>query len=471
MATSTQRVALVAALASSLALARPASALDAADPAHAVRAMTLGEALDYAHAHQPDLRAAAARVDAVRAAGSVTRARWYPTITGAAEVLATTTNNSTGSYLAVPGLDNPRVSATLARSAGTSSLSPAPSSLLAVGLRQEIFDFGRISTQAAADDLRADAQRLSLSGARLVVDETVAEAYFAVFAAKAVVRAAESAIVRARIHRDQARAGLDAGLRRPIELTRTEALLDRYDLGRIRAGRNVVIAEAVLAAAVGVPEHLLDISGAPPAPRDLPALDAAFEAAERNPDLVSALTRLRAQEKQTRAFAAEERPNLLLSSALSGNAGGATPSSGSVAEAKGFAPVVPNWDVGMVLSWPLLDETLRARVRQSEAQEEVARQEAAALHERIAGAVEEAYAEVVAAREALPVLSRALNAAIANYDQASARFDAGLGNAVEIADAEELRTSAEIELAQGQFEVARARASLGRFLADGTGGA
>jgi outer membrane protein len=429
--------------------------------------MTLRDALEYAHVHQPDLQAAAARVAVARGSGDVTRARWYPTLTAAAELLATTTNNTTGSYLGAPGLDNPRVSATLARSTTSASLEPAASSLVALGVRQEIFDFGRISARAAADDLSVDVARLSAAGIRLVVDDNIEEAYFAVYASEAVVRASESALVRARAHRNEAKAGLEAGLRRPIELTRAEAVLDRYDLGRIRAGRNVVIAQAVLAAAVGVPDHRLDIAGAPPAPADLPSPAVAFQAAARNPDVLGAETRIRADERETRAIATETRPNLYFSGALSGNAGGATPSSGSSAEASGLLPLVPNWDVGLVLSWPLVDEVVRARVRQSQAREQVARDEAAVVRQRLDSDVEQAYADAEAARDALPVLKRALDAAIANYYQASARFSAGVGNAIEMADAEELRTSAEIDLAQGAFAVARARASLGRFLAEG----
>ena len=70
------------------------------------------------------------------------------------------------------------------------------------------------------------------------------------------------------------------------------------------------------------------------------------------------------------------------------------------------------------------------------------------------------------ARGALPILQHRLEAAVANYDQANARFDAGMGNAIEMADAEDLRTSAEIDLAEGTFDVARARANLGRFIAE-----
>jgi outer membrane protein len=446
-----------------LVLLRPPIAAAAPAP----RQVTLAEALAYARAHQPDLRAAAERVEAARAGAAIARSHWYPAVTGAAEVLAGTTNNTTGSYLAVGGFDNPRVSATRAASSASASLDPEPSSLLGLGLRQEVFDFGRISAAAAAEDLRSDVARFSAAGERLVVDFRVEEAFFAVYAAKAVVAAASSASERARIHRDEAKAGFDAGMRRPIELTRAEAVLDRYLLAEVRASRDVTVAESVLAAAVGVPDRLLDISGTPPSFDDFPSLDVAMSAAsERNPDLAAALASVKAQEQESRAIASENRPNLVLSAALSGNAGGASPSSGDIAEARGLLPVVPNWDVGLVLAWPIVDETVRARVRQSRITEQERRDEADGARQRLNAAVEQSYAAVEAARDALPLLKRALDAAIANYQQATARFDAGLGNAVELADAEELRVAAEIELAAGRFELARTRAILGRYMAE-----
>jgi outer membrane protein TolC len=74
---------------------------------------------------------------------------------------------------------------------------------------------------------------------------------------------------------------------------------------------------------------------------------------------------------------------------------------------------------------------------------------------------------VIVARDALPGLERAVEAAVANYAQADARFKAGLGTSVELADAEALRADAEIQLALGRFELARARAALGRAIAEG----
>jgi outer membrane protein TolC len=81
-------------------------------------------------------------------------------------------------------------------------------------------------------------------------------------------------------------------------------------------------------------------------------------------------------------------------------------------------------------------------------------------------AVRQAYVRVEAARSALVALQNGVVAARANYDQADARFRAGIGTAVELADAEAVRTDADIQLAIGRFEVARTRAALGRLIAE-----
>jgi outer membrane protein len=74
--------------------------------------------------------------------------------------------------------------------------------------------------------------------------------------------------------------------------------------------------------------------------------------------------------------------------------------------------------------------------------------------------------ELTTALRSLPGLTESVEAARANQTQAETRWRAGLGNVVELADAESLLTNAELEAAIGHFAVARARASLGRVMAD-----
>ena len=443
----------------------PAQSLAAGD---ASRAMTLSEALAFARSHQPAVRAALARIEAQAQQARIPSAQWYPQIAASAQLFAATAHNTTGTYVSAPSIDIPRIGATRATDSG--SWRPEPSTLVALGVKQELFDFGRIAAQTAALDAFTDVERQRARAVALDVRFNVEEAYFAVFAAKAVLKASEDAYDRSLAHRELARAGVTSGMRSPIEQTRADADLANFDIGRIRAQGGLVQAQTVFAASVGVSDPLLDVSNAPPTPADLPNLSEAIQRAEsRDPRLAEALAQLRAAEQAARAIGSEGRPNLSLTATLSGRAGAAQPSgTGSNPDGGGFVPRVANWDVGAVLSWPLFDGTLSARTEAARAVVRVRREEIGFVRERERAAIREAYAAVEVARTVIPSLRRAADAARANYEQADARFKAGLGTSVELADAEGLRAAAEIQLALGEFSLARARAAFGRRIAEGS---
>jgi outer membrane protein TolC len=432
-----------------------------------MRSMSLPEAISYAKAHQPATRLALARIQSRVADTNIPRAQWYPTIGASAQLFAATANNTTGSYVSPRVFDIPRIGGT--RSTGSASWRPFASSLVGIGANQELFDFGRIAAQTAAVDALVDVERERARAVALDVSYNVEEAYFSVAAAKAVLQASQDAYERAVVHRDLAKAGVNAGLRPPIELTRAEADLSRLDIGRVRARGGLLSAQSVFAAAVGVLDAALDVAGAPSSPPDLPDLGVAIRSAEaKNPRLLEAVEQLRAAELATRAISAETRPNLALTATLSGRAGGAPPSgSGTLPAADGLLPSVANWDVGVLLSWPLFDATSAARADSSRVREQAHSEEINLLRAQSAAEIRQAYAEVDVARTTLPELRHAVDAARANYAQADARFKAGLGTSVELADAEELRTRAEIEFALGEFQLARARAEFGRTIAEG----
>jgi outer membrane protein TolC len=120
-----------------------------------------------------------------------------------------------------------------------------------------------------------------------------------------------------------------------------------------------------------------------------------------------------------------------------------------------------------VLSWPLYDPIVVARKKASATGEQVLRAQTELAKQQLRATVQETYDRVEVARQTLPSLQHAVEAARANYAQADARFKAGLGTSVELADAEALRTDAEIQLALGVFDLARARAAFGRAIAEG----
>jgi outer membrane protein len=437
----------------------PASALPAP------RAMPLDDAIAYARAHQPAVLLGISRVAAQKEAANIPRAQWQPLIGVNAQILGATANNTTASYVSPTYMDIPRIGATRAVSGGT--WQPYASTYVGAGVTQEGFDFGRIAAQTAAADALVDVQRQVSANALLDVTYGVEESYFATYAAKAILKASEDAYTRAKVHRDLAKSGVDAGMRSPIELTRAEADLARFDAGRIKARGGVETAQAVYAAAVGVPDASLDVAGTPPAPLDLPALnDAIVQAGARDPRILGAIAQLRAQEDQTRAIRAETRPDISFTGTISGRAGGAPPSSGDPTQYDGWLPNVPNWDIGAVFFWPLFDPIIHARADASRSSERVRREELNQARFEEVASIREAYVAVVVAREALPALQQSLDAARANWAQADARFRGGLGTAVELADAEAVLADAEINLALGVFEVARTRVAFGRRIAE-----
>jgi outer membrane protein len=429
------------------------------------RTISLEEAVAYAQAHQPSMKAALDRVRVAEADAQVPRASWLPRAAAVAELLEGTANNTTASTVAIQDIALPRIGGTKIVDSGT--WSPSPSTLAAISVGQELFDFGRIAAQSAATDANVVGERHRAEAERLAIALVVKESYFAVQGAKAVLRAAQGGYERTRVHRDLAEAGVKTGLFAPIERTRAEADLARFDVNRMRAEGGVATAQVVLAAAVGVADRMLDADEALSPVPPVPSLEQAMtDAAARDPVLQEARARLATQQAITRAIGAEMRPDILITGTFSGRAGGATPTAGPSATGGGWIPDVPNWDAGLLLRWPLFDGIVAARQRASSARERAVRSDLEAIVQQEVAAIQRAYVGAAVARASLASLARSVDAARENYAQAEARFKAGLGTALELADAEYLRTDAEIQLAGGQFELSRARAVLGKLLAE-----
>jgi outer membrane protein len=456
----------IGSLVAPLALAQPSPGPPPVDSPQPTRIVTMAQALEYAHAHQPAIREALALVSARMEEAKIPSAQWLPTVGVTAQLFAMTANNTTATFTQAAVVDLPRIGATAATATG--GLSPYASTLVGAGISQEIFDFGRIGAQRAAADAQAEVEKHRAAARRLDVDFSVEEAFFSVSAAKAIAKASDEAYERSRVHRDLAKRGVDSGLRSPIDLTRAEADLDRFDVGRVRARGAVIVAQSVLAAAIGAPDAAVDVAGEPLVQHDMPALSEALALAQqRDPRLAETLAGLQAAEERTRAVGAELRPDVSLTATVSGRAGGAPPSSGPTAHDDGWVPNVPNWDAGLVFSWPLFDGTISARRSGARSLEQVQRDDIDVAREQEVATVRQAYVKVQVANAAVGSLQSEVTAARANYDQADARFRAGIGNAVELADAEAVRTDAEIQLALGLFDVARARAAFGRAIAEG----
>ena len=432
--------------------------------------ITLKDALAFALQNQPAVKEALARVAARETDVGIPRGQWLPTVGVTAQILGGTVNNTTTSYVGEPWTPTPRVGGTSSTDASGASWSPKASTFVGLGVTQQIFDFGRIAAEIRAADALVSVDQRSSEARSLDVRFGVEEAYFAVYSARAVLAATEEAYARAQSAFALAKQGVASGSRPPFDRTRIEAQLARLDVTRVRNRGALRIAQSLLAAAVGSSELALDIADTPPAPADMPPLDVAIQhALQKEPALQAALVRIQAQEAATRAAYAQLRPDLFVFGTLNSRAGGAQPSgSAPIPDGNGWLPIVPNWQIGLVLSWPIFDGTFFAKGKASEQLEAVRREEAAVVRQQLVTRVETAYVAVIVAREALPRIRTALEAARTNYAQAQARFRSGLGSTTDLADAESIWVEAQTGLALGEFEMARARAAFGRAIAEGS---
>jgi outer membrane protein TolC len=414
----------------------------------AAQPLTLEEAQRQAIAHQPALQAALHRTEGSEARLKQARAVEYPQVSAAAELMGATANNTATSYL-TPA-DFPRVGTRPAAEASLSDLTPFADSILGVGAHYNLLDFGYTRGTVGAAEASRDAAKASAQQSAQDVLYRVAVAYLGALAAEQSLVVAQDAKRRADEHDALARAGVKSGFKPPIDLARSGADVASAQLGVIRAQNAVRVAHAQLDAEIGwVPpaEYAL----APPAPdaRAVPEIPDAEQAAwSTRFDLLSVRAQERAAEQQRVAARSGGLPRLLATSSVS---------------LRGFdgLPSTVNWDVGLVLTAPLFTG-FHVQGEEEEAESrraELASQEAV-LRAQIGLQLRQARETLLSAREAITASEAQVSAAQAGLSLAEGRYKQGLGNIVELADAQAQFDAAQLGLVQSRLAAAVSRVQL-----------
>ena len=277
------------------------------------RAMTLDEALRYAREHQPSLQSALARV---AAAAADTRIAARPVAADRRRDRAGARGHDEQQHRVLPRRARGRHSPHR-RDAGAQHRSrarPAPRRWRRSARRQEIFDFGRIAAQAAVADVAYEGERYRADAERLRVELLVKEAYLRRPRRARRPARGRGRLQRARAHRDMAAAAVKSGLHAPIELTRAEADLTRFDVGRIRAsgGRRTARRRCSPRRSASTIGRSTRRASRPPAARRSGAGRRPAAGARRAIRRCRRpRARLRGADAVTRAIAAELRPDLV----------------------------------------------------------------------------------------------------------------------------------------------------------------
>ena len=445
-----------------VALSAGAGHVRAQAPA-AASAMTLEQAVRYALAHHPAVAGALARIDGARASRDLAAAARIPTLDAAAMVGGATGNVTAGSFFpmsGVPGSSGPVGTTSLGGAAWTTTAALVSTVPLTGFVRANRLTSARAAAEHAAES-GADAIRLDVA-------YTAAAAYLRAMAAAAAQRATEAGVRRARTLLTRTDALVAQQLRPGADLSRARAELADAERDEANAQRQRAIAEAQLAEAVG--------SATPVA-----AMDTAVAAASPLP-ASSADHPLIAEAKDAEVAAIRERdvaalgwwPRLDVIGALWARGSGIAVN-GVVAPSMhdGLNPAVPNWALGLSVSWPLLGfPAISAESRRTDAAVAMANASERAVENAVSSARRAADADAAGAAMVAQRSKVALDAARVALDQAAARYDAGLSSVADVADAQRLLARAEaadavagIESLAAQLGVARAGGNLQALLA------
>jgi outer membrane protein len=403
------------------------------------RVITLDEALKTAEAGQPQLRQAHAQSDAAEARVKQSFAPLLPEVKTVGLIERTTGNRNSKPT-------RPLI------------VIPAPSWQawdffnFGVGVSQTVWDSGQSWNRWRAAKESVEAQRQTEQLTKLQVVLLVRTTYFSAWAQKAMVGVGRSALANQERHLGQIAGFVEVGTRPQIDLAQARADRANAKVMLIDAESAYASAKAALNQAMGVTgsidydvaeEGILAVPGEDGA--TAPLVERALGA---RPELAVLHHQVSAQLLRLKAIRGAYFPTLT-ASAVATDAG---TDLGQMA-----------WNVGglLTLTWPLFQGFLTV------GQEREGRASLAALGaagdlivQQIWSSVEQAQVAVQAAKERLVAAEEAATAAGERLRLAEGRYETGVGNAIELGDAQLGFTAGEAQQVQAAYNLASARARL-----------
>ncbi len=415
----------------------------AQEQSHAARVLTLAE-VEQVAAQQPSMLVARANAEVAEAQSGQAHAPMLPQVTAQAGYTRETLNS----------VISPAQTALFAgRPTPTTSLSNSYDYWnFGITASQLIYDFGQTPGRAKAAGLNAEAQRVAERTTRLQVIQTVRVAYFNAGAMKDLVGVAKETLDAQNKHLMQVQGYVQVGTQPPIALAQQKAAVANAIVQVIAAQNNYETAKAQLNQAAGITGGTdYDVSDEPvPAvnDEDQPLETLYAKAIAARPELASLYKQREAQEETVTSAKGGYGPT------LSANAG---------LTAVGYAldNMAPNWSVGALLNWPIFQGGLtKATVRQAEAQLSSIDAQTALQELQVRLSVDSARLSVKAAKATIGAAEDAVSNAREQLRLAEQRYSTGVGNIIELGDAQVAYTTAAAQLVQARYGLASARAQL-----------
>lgn len=415
----------------------------AASPA---RVLTLEDAVRSAREHQPQLRQARANTRAAQARSDEARAPLLPQLTANASYARTTAN-----FFARPGLIPTNLGSTRSPSFTTFNFFND-----SVTVNQLIYDFGQTTGRFHANQALAQAQEDTEQATAQLIVLNVRTAFFNARANKAIVGVASDSLANTRRHLEQTMGLVETGRNPEIDLAQGRTDTANAEVALITAENNYESSKVALNQAMGI-EGPIDYETAdeslPELPGEAASIDVLLEEARKaRPDLAALEAQARSAQLTLRSTQGAFGP------ALGANAG--FTQGGTSLENLGW-----NLSAGLTLSWGIYQGGLtNALTHEAEANLAAIIAQADGLRQQIRSDVATARLAVRAAKATLNAAHQAVTNARLRLQLAESRYEAGVGNAIELGDAQLAMNQASAQAVQADYQVSTSRAALLRAL-------
>jgi outer membrane protein len=293
-----------------------------------------------------------------------------------------------------------------------------------LSLTQNIYDFGKTSTQVRIQNLNTESSRQDLQSVESQIIFWVKQAYYTFVQAAKNLEVAQENVQQFQSHLDQAKGFFDVGLKPKFDVTKAEVDLSNAKLNLIKAENASRISRVNLNNAIGIPD-------APEYTVDDRLLFETYEinlpealkkAYETRPELRSLRLKVDAGH-QTRELAQKGYYPYVTGNANMGYDG------------QNF-PLDKSWNVGAVLNIPIFSGFMtKNQVKEAQSMLNVLKDNEQSLQLQIRLEIEQAYSNLQEAIASISTAQLAVKQAEENVDLANGRYTAGVGNPVEVTDA------------------------------------
>jgi outer membrane protein TolC len=431
-------------------------------------ALTPAQAVDAALKNYPSIRISQEQIQAASAGITLARTAYLPRVDSLAQVNRATRNNVFGLMFpqsVIPSISGPVL--------GTNNFGTVWGSALGGLVTWEPFDFGlRRANVATAEAARAQSEA---TFKRTQFDTALAatDAYLTLAAAQETVRAAQAGVDRAEAIAKTITALVNAQLRPGADQSRAEAEVAAARTQLIQAESAVAVARATLAQFTAADPATVTISA--PALVRLPpdAAPAPLDPAA-NPRMVEQSAAIEQARAQLKAIERSYFPRFYAQLSAYARGTGAERNGDRLGGGNGLAPTFGNTAIGFSVTFPILDlPSIRAREAQQSAAIRTESARAALIATELRAQWTRAIAAYDGARHVAANTPIQIKAAQAATQQATARYQSGLANIDEVAEAQRLLTQSEIDDAlarlnvwRGLLNIAAATGNLTPFLTE-----